>query len=150
MGYTTKRGTEIVGLGSSAISDVAGAYSQNHRRLASYYDSVDAGRLPTERGIALDGEDRLRRFVITELMCNGRLRATEVAERFGVDVAEHFATELAELQAPGGQVEAGLVRVSGADIEATPMGRPFIRNVAMVFDARLGAARGEQVFSRTV
>jgi oxygen-independent coproporphyrinogen-3 oxidase len=150
MGYTTKRGTEIVGLGSSAISDVAGAYSQNHRRLASYYDSVDAGRLPTERGIALDGEDRLRRFMITELMCNGRLRATEVAERFGVDVAKHFATELAELQAPGGQVEAGLVRVSGADIEATPMGRPFIRNVAMVFDARLGAARGEQVFSRTV
>jgi oxygen-independent coproporphyrinogen-3 oxidase len=31
MGYTTKRGTEIVGLGSSAISDVADAYSQNHR-----------------------------------------------------------------------------------------------------------------------
>lgn len=150
MGYTTKRGTEIVGLGSSAISDVAGAYSQNHRRLASYYDAVDAGQLPTERGIALDDEDRLRRFVITELMCNGRLRASDVAARFGVNVAEHFATELAELLAPNGLAEAGLVRVLGPDIEATPMGRPFIRNVAMVFDARLGAARGEQVFSRTV
>jgi len=149
MGYTTKRGTEIVGLGSSAISDVAGAYSQNHHRIASYYDAVDAGQLPTERGIALDAEDRLRRFVITELMCNGLAMASEVADRFGVDLAEHFATELAELQAPGGLVEAGLVRMSGADIEATQMGRPFIRNVAMVFDARLGTAR-EQVFSRTV
>ncbi|HQZ33065.1 MAG TPA: oxygen-independent coproporphyrinogen III oxidase [Ilumatobacteraceae bacterium] len=150
MGYTTKRGTEIVGLGTSAISDVAGAYSQNHRRLASYYVAVDTGRLPTERGIALDDDDRLRRFVITELMCNGRLSGSEVAHRFGVAVVDYFAFELAGLQAPGGLIEAGLVRVNGADIEATAMGRPFIRNVAMAFDARLGGGRGDRVFSRTV
>jgi len=30
------------------------------------------------------------------------------------------------------------------------MGRPFIRNVAMAFDARLGGGRGDRVFSRTV
>lgn len=150
MGYTTKRGTEIVGLGTSAISDVAGAYSQNHRRLASYYVAVDTGRLPTERGIALDDDDRLRRFVITELMCNGRLSGSEVTHRFGVDVADYFACELAGLQAPGGLIDAGLVRVTGADIEATAMGRPFIRNVAMAFDARLGGGRGDRVFSRTV
>ena len=36
-------------------------------------------------------------------------------------------------------------------VEATPLGRPFIRNVAMVFDTRLQTAEaGEQVFSRTV
>jgi oxygen-independent coproporphyrinogen-3 oxidase len=150
MGYTTKRGTEIVGLGTSAISDVAGAYSQGHRRLASYYEAVDAGGLPVERGVALDAEDRLRRFVITELMCNGRLRATEVADRFGVDVGKHFAAELAELDAPDGLVDAGLVQLDGSNIEATEIGRPLIRNVAMVFDARLAATRGEQVFSRTV
>ena len=150
MGYTTKRGTEIIGLGSSAISDVADAYAQNHRRLASYYESVDAGELPVERGIALDPDDRLRRFVITELMCNGRLRAAELAERFGIDLAVGFAAELDALNAPGGLVEAGMVAVTGGDIEATPLGRPFIRNVAMIFDARLGTTRGEQVFSRTV
>jgi oxygen-independent coproporphyrinogen-3 oxidase len=150
MGYTTKRGTEIIGLGSSAISDVADAYAQNHRRLASYYEAVDAGELPVERGIALDPDDRLRRFVITELMCNGRLRAAEVAARFGVDLAVGFAAELDALHAPGGLIEAGMVAVTDGDIEATPLGRPFIRNVAMIFDARLGATRGEQVFSRTV
>lgn len=151
MGYTTKRGVEIVGLGSSAISDIGAAYAQNHRRLASYYEAVDAGELPVERGIALDREDRLRRYVITELMCNGRIRAEEVAGRFGVDTAEHFAAELAELGSPGGLIETGFVQVHGADIEATPLGRPFIRNVAMVFDTRLRAAEtGERVFSRTV
>ncbi len=151
MGYTTKRGTEIVGLGTSAISDVGAGYAQNHRRLASYFAAVDAGGLPTERGIALDGDDRLRRHVITELMCNGRLLAHEVADRFEIIVEEHFADELAELHAPGGLVEAGFVVIDGSDIEATPVGRMFIRNVAMVFDARL-RARGTDgpAFSRTV
>lgn len=151
MGYTTKRGAEIIGLGSSAISDVGGAYAQNHRRLASYYEAVDAGGLPVERGIALDTEDRLRRFVITELMCNGRLLASDVSERFAVDLAAHFAPELAELSAPGGLVDAGFVRVDDSGLEATASGRLFIRNVAMVFDARLRAATGQaQAFSRTV
>jgi oxygen-independent coproporphyrinogen III oxidase len=151
MGYTTKRGTEIVGLGTSAISDIGSAYAQNHRRLASYYEAVGTGELPVERGVALDDEDRLRRFVITELMCNGRIRAPELADRFGIDLAEHFAPEITELESPGGLVDTGFVQVNEADIEATALGRPFIRNVAMVFDTRLrAAAAGEQTYSRTV
>ncbi len=151
MGYTTKRGTEIVGLGTSAISDIGAAYAQNHRRLASYYDSVDRGELPVERGVALDEEDRLRRFVITELMCNGRVRADELDERFGVDLTEHFAAEITELDSPGGLIETGFVTMTDERIEATALGRPFIRNVAMVFDTRLRATTaGEQTYSRTV
>ena len=151
MGYTTKRGTEIVGMGTSAISDIGGSYAQNHRRMASYLAAVDAGELPTERGILLNADDRLRRHVITELMCNGRLLAHEVADRFDILVEERFEDELAEMNAPGGLVEAGLVVLDGNDIEATPVGRMFIRNVAMVFDARLRAgARDDQTFSRTV
>jgi len=151
MGYTTKRGTEIVGLGSSAISDIGAAYAQNHRRLASYYEAVDAGELPVERGVALSSEDQLRRFVITELMCNGRLQAGELMERFGIDLASHFETEISELESPGGLIDTGFVEMNGADIEATDLGRPFIRNVAMVFDTRLRAApTGEKTFSRTV
>ena len=148
---TTKRGTEIIGLGTSAISDIGSAYAQNHRPLASYYEAVDAGELPVERGVALDDEDRLRRFVITELMCNGRLRAAELADRFGIDPAEHFAPEIAELAAPGGLIDTGFVTMNDTDIEATTLGRPFIRNVAMVFDTRLrAAATDEQTYSRTM
>ena len=151
MGYTTKRGTEIVGLGTSAISDVGGSYAQNHRRMASYLAAVDAGELPTERGITLNADDKLRRHVITELMCNGRLLAQEMTDRFDILVEEHFADELAEMRAPGGLIEAGFVEINGNNIEATPVGRMFIRNVAMVFDTRLKArATDDQMFSRTV
>lgn len=151
MGYTTKRGTEIVGLGTSAISDIAGSYAQNHRRLASYYEAVDGAELPVERGIRLDRDDRLRRYLITELMCNGRILLTDFAHRFGVEMDQYFASEFARLRAPDGLVEAGLVEIGDRSIEATEFGRPFIRNVAMVFDARLREpSAGEQVFSRTV
>ncbi|MFV1991181.1 MAG: oxygen-independent coproporphyrinogen III oxidase, partial [Acidimicrobiales bacterium] len=151
MGYSTKRGTEIVGLGTSAISDIGNAYAQNHRRMASYYSAVDADRLPVERGVSLTTEDRLRRFVITELMCNGRLLASEVSARFGTDMMEHFASELSELAAPGGLVEACFVHLTDAGLEATAEGRLFIRNVAMVFDARLRASESSsRAFSRTV
>lgn len=151
MGYTTTRGTEIIGLGTSAISDIGGGYAQSHRRMASYLAAVAAGELPTERGIELSTDDEVRRHVITELMCNGRLLAHEITDRFGVLVEDHFADELAEMNAPGGLVEAGFVVINGNDIEATPVGRMFIRNVAMVFDTRLKArATEDQMFSRTV
>ena len=74
MGYTTRPATDMVGAGVSAIGDVAGAFAQNMKTLTAYYAALDAGRFPVERGYLLDADDRLRRFVITELMCNFRVR----------------------------------------------------------------------------
>ncbi|KAA0236264.1 MAG: oxygen-independent coproporphyrinogen III oxidase [Actinobacteria bacterium] len=146
MGYTVRNVGDVVALGTSGISDVQGAYVQNHKRLASYYGSVDAGELPVERGIRLSGDDLIRRHVITELMCNSRIRFDEVDERFGIDSRSYFASELEELAGPGSE----LAVVEEEELRATELGRPFIRNVAMTFDAYLGATRDRPVFSRTV
>ena len=148
MGYTTKRGTEMVALGTSGISDVAGAYAQNHKRLNSYYTAVDAGELPIERGVALSGDDRIRRYVITELMCNGKVVYGDVEQRFGIDFAGYFADELhsvSELLVP-----EGLATVDDDAVRATELGSIFIRNVAMTFDAYLADKTDRPVFSRTV
>jgi oxygen-independent coproporphyrinogen-3 oxidase len=150
MGYTTKRGTEMVALGSSGISDVAGAYAQNHKRLASYYQAIDAGELPIERGVELTEDDRLRRYVITELMCNGVVRYDDVERRFGIVFGDYFLPELTSLTAAGGLVDEGLVTVLPGAVRATELGSVFIRNVAMTFDAYLAATRDGPVFSRTV
>jgi oxygen-independent coproporphyrinogen-3 oxidase len=151
MGYTTKRGTEMVALGTSGISDVAGAYAQNHKRLNSYYTSVDAGELPIERGVPLSDDDRIRRHVITELMCNGVLRPAAVETEFGIDFEEYFAPELAALVGPGGAVDERMAVLGGGTIAATELGRVFIRNVAMTFDSYLRQKADDRpVFSRTV
>ncbi len=134
MGYTVMTVEDVIGLGSSAIGDVQGAYVQDHRRLASYLADVDAGVLPVERGVVLTEDDRVRRTVITALMCNDVCAYTPIEERFGISFSDTFAEELAELARPGGLVEEGFVTVDADAVRATELGSLFIRNVAMVFD----------------
>lgn len=152
MGYTTKRSPDVVAIGTSGISDVRGSYAQNHKRMADYYEAIDTDELPIERGIALTPDDMVRRYVITELMCNGYVNASEVESRFAVSFSEYFANELAALDAPGGAIEEGLVKIVGPNLKATELGELFIRNVAMEFDAymagHLNSAKPH--FSRTV
>lgn len=150
MGYTTRRSADVVALGTSGISDVSGAYAQNHRRLADYYADVDAGRLPIERGYRLSDDDLVRRHVITELMCNGVVDIVDVERRFGLVFSDAFADELAELAATGGPVDDGMVELSTTAITATDLGRVFIRNVARVFDAHTPTHADRPMFSKTI
>ncbi|HXH07628.1 MAG TPA: oxygen-independent coproporphyrinogen III oxidase [Vicinamibacterales bacterium] len=151
MGYTTRRAPDSVGLGISAIGDVAGAYVQNTKKLSAYYAGVDAGRLPVERGYRLTFDDRVRRYVITELMCNFYVDGLDVERRFGVVFGDYFATELAELTAPDGPAADGLAAVSPAAVEVLPPGRPFVRNICMTFDQRRRTdALDRPLFSRAI
>ena len=152
MGYTVQSARDMVALGVSGIGDVQGTFVQNTKKLSEYYAAIDAGRFPTERGYALDADDRVRRHVITELMCNGHLDIGEVERRFGITFADYFAAELAELHGPDAPVSDGLVTAHAHAIEVTPVGRLFVRNVCMVFDRYLRArtAGASPVFSRTI
>jgi oxygen-independent coproporphyrinogen-3 oxidase len=133
-GYTVERPPRTIGLGVSSISDFGDAYAQNVKSLGDYYTALDAGRLPTERGIRLDHDDLARRAVIEQLMCN-----------FTVDLGDCYHDERSRL-AP--LVAYGLVEIAGNRVIVKPEGRRFVRNVAMVFDAHLDA--GQQRFSRAV
>ncbi|MDO8837108.1 MAG: oxygen-independent coproporphyrinogen III oxidase [Vicinamibacterales bacterium] len=149
MGYTVKPASDMVGVGVSSIGDVAGAFAQSAKKLSTYYAEIDAGRFPVERGFVLDDDDRIRRYVITQLMCNFRVHWDEVERRFAIDARAYFAAETAELQA--GPAAHGFVRVDADGIDVLPRGRLFVRNVCMVFDRYLQVKRGTPpVFSRTV
>jgi oxygen-independent coproporphyrinogen-3 oxidase len=150
MGYTTRPAEDSVAVGLSAIGDVRGAFAQNHKTLARYYQALDAGRFPIERGYALNDDDMLRRHVIGELMCNFHVDVADVARRFQVNPAEYFASELASLAAPDGPVADGLLRVGPHDWTVTERGRLFVRNICMAFDRYLAAHDGRAVFSRTI
>jgi oxygen-independent coproporphyrinogen-3 oxidase len=150
MGYTTRPAPDSVAVGMSAIGDVGGAFSQNHKSLARYYEAIDARRFPVERGYALTDDDQLRRFVIAELMCNFQLDRADVRDRFGVEVGEYFAAELEALGAPDGPVSDGLLDVTPDGLRVTARGRLFVRNICMSFDRYLPAHQGRPVFSRTI
>ena len=145
-GYSTHAGSDLAGFGVSAISALGGGYAQSHRALGAYRAAIAAGTLATERGLELTAEDRLRRDVILDLMCSFALAKGPIEERHGIDFDRHFA---AELQALAPLAADGLVELGRERLTVTPRGRLLLRNVAMAFDAYLGAQPGV-LYSRTV
>ena len=156
MGYTTHAGCELIGLGMSAISHFGDSFSQNHRDLSAWESSLDAGRLPIWRGLALTDDDRVRAEVIQSLMCDGAVDFARIENRYGIDFESYFAQALARL-AP--LVADGLVSVDGRQMRATEWGRFLLRIIAMCFDRHLAQdalpanethAAAEARFSRVV
>jgi oxygen-independent coproporphyrinogen III oxidase len=148
-GYTTKAGADLYGMGVTAISGIQNAYAQNHRELAAWEKSVAERGIATMRGYRLSEDDRLRRAVISRLLCHTVVVKEEIARGFGVDFDRYFADELARLEAPS---EDGLVLLEPGEIRTTWLGRIFIRNLAMVFDPYLEKQQlaAKPLFSKTL
>jgi len=151
MGYTVRMGSDMIGVGVSAIGDVRGAFSQNCKKLSTYYDAIGRDQLPIERGYVLDDDDQIRREVISGIMCNFWCDREEIERKWEIDFQTYFAEELAELGAPDGPSAHGFVRLRPDGIEVLGNGRLFVRNIAMIFDRYLKTKRGDKpIFSRTV
>jgi oxygen-independent coproporphyrinogen-3 oxidase len=148
-GYTTKAGADLYGMGVSAISSVGEAYAQNDRVLAQYESAIAERASATMRGYRLNRDDVLRRDVITRLLCHAVIRKPEIEEKFGIRFDEYFSRELVEL-AP--MRDDGLVTLAADEIRVTPLGRIFIRNLAMPFDRYLHEQKmdARPLFSKTL
>ncbi len=148
-GYTTKAGADLYGMGVTAISGIQNAYAQNHRELAAWEKSVGERGIATMRGYRLSEDDRLRRAVISRLLCHTVVIKEEIAREFGVDFDRYFADELARLEASR---DDGLVLLEPGEIRTTWLGRIFIRNLAMVFDPYLEKQQlaAKPLFSKTL
>ncbi|PRA45824.1 MULTISPECIES: oxygen-independent coproporphyrinogen III oxidase [Pseudomonas] len=145
-GYSTHADCDLIGLGVSSIGKVGDSYSQSVKELSQYYARLDQGLLPVHRGYRLSEDDRLRREVISDLMCHGRIDFGKFEARYGIDFNEYFADALAQLRE---HVRDELLEIHPDRLLLLPAGYLMMRSVAMAFDAYLG---GEQKgnFSRTV
>ncbi|MFO1351527.1 MAG: oxygen-independent coproporphyrinogen III oxidase [Gammaproteobacteria bacterium] len=135
-GYSTHADCDLVAFGITAIGKVGDCYSQNVKTLNAYYDALANDRLPVYRGITLSADDRLRRAVITELICHFALDFAAIEARHGIVFAEYFRSELERLDALAAD---GLLRLSPSAIDVSAAGRLLIRNICMVFDRYLQA-----------
>lgn len=146
-GYTTKGGSDLVGVGLTSIGEGEDYYAQNYKEMEPYESAIDNGRLPFHRGVALSEDDKIRKSVIMELMSNFKLDIKRVERRFGIVFWDYFADALRELKA---FEDDGLVSISNEKIEVGPTGVLLIRNICMPFDAYLKKHLGEKTFSKTV
>jgi oxygen-independent coproporphyrinogen-3 oxidase len=138
-GYTTRADCDLIGFGVSAIGKVGHSYSQSVRTIKAYYEHLDAGQLPIEKGFSLTDDDVLRRQVIMELMCSGPVDFVAINHQHGIDFRSYFADELTQLQK---YEEAELIKVDAHSIQVTAKGRMFVRAVGMVFDKYLALQTG--------
>jgi oxygen-independent coproporphyrinogen III oxidase len=124
MGYTDRRTTALLGLGVSAISETPACYHQNEKVITVYERRVANGEIPTLRGHLLSEDDRHRADRIRSLMTTGRAEISP-GDLDGAD------EPLAAL------VDDGIVVLSEDELALTPESKPFLRNVASLFDVYL-------------
>jgi oxygen-independent coproporphyrinogen-3 oxidase len=146
-GYSTHRNADLIALGITAIGQVGNCYAQNVKEIEPYRAALDQGRLPIARGLLMTADDRLRRAVIQEIMCQGRLDFAAVSRAFGIDFADYFAAELSELDRLAAD---GLIEGGASGFTVSPRGRLLLRVIAMVFDRYLAADRPRQAFSKII
>ena len=146
-GYTTHANRDLVSFGVSAIGRVGGLYLQNYKRLADYESAIERGVLPTERGIQVDQDDRIRADVIQQIMCHGLVDIQALQVRHGIEFEEYFSPELQRLRP---LLADGLVEVTDSHIRLTPSGQLLMRAVAMAFDGYLHADAEPVAMSQVV
>ena len=145
-GYSTRGNADIYSFGMSSISKTDDVYWQNEKDLGGYYAALDAATIPIAKACFMTEDDKIRREVIMQLMCNLGLDFETVSRKAGVDIENYLEAELRSLS----DLEAdGLVRRNGSGLEVTELGRLFIRNIAMRFDAYL-PKQTEHRFSKTI
>lgn len=146
MGYTVKRGSDLIGVGASAIGEVGDSYWQNVRETKPYEERIQAGGLAAFRGCLLTQEDLRRKWVIQRLMCQFALSKKDYENEFKESFDEHFSSEVASLDH---FYDDAILEHFSEGIKVTALGRLFLRNVAMVFDEYLKTPKSA-TFSRTV
>jgi oxygen-independent coproporphyrinogen-3 oxidase len=124
MGYTDRRTTALLGLGVSAISETPACYHQNEKVITVYERRVAEGEVPTLRGHLLSDDDRHRADRIRRLMTRGHV---PVADGDFAGAEDALATLVAD----------GIIEVSNRELTLTPESKPFLRNVAALFDVYL-------------
>ncbi|MBU0725418.1 MAG: oxygen-independent coproporphyrinogen III oxidase [Alphaproteobacteria bacterium] len=137
-GYTVDPAVALIPLGASAIGALPQGYVQNAAAVPEYSKAIQEGRLPIVRGVAVTPDDRLRRAIIEQIMCNLHVDVGALEAEAGL--YPDFSRERLALAA----LEAdGLVEVKWPVIIVPESARFLLRSVAAVFDAYLasGVAR---------
>jgi len=146
-GYTTQEDADLLGMGVSAISQIGHSYSQNQKKLSTYYKQIEELGHAQWRGVGLNQDDLIRREVIKKLICNFKLDIRDIEKTFDLSFIDYFAEDIELLQC---FIDDQLIEVNADKILVLPKGRLLIRNICMCFDVYLRTKARQQQFSRVI
>ncbi|MEO1079575.1 MAG: radical SAM protein [Pseudomonadota bacterium] len=114
IGYTDKTGRSLLGLGSSATTDLSTICVRNQSSIERWRGALEKGELPVRSGLRLNPELRERRHALSDLMCNLHGSPAQFAESLDGDSSQSTLR---------GLEEDGYVEISGNGVAITETGR---------------------------
>ena len=140
-GYTTYKDCDLLGIGVSAIGSFEAFHYQNARDLDNYYRLINEDRLPVIKGAHLSLDDSIRKAIIMQIMCGGKIDKNQIQHYFGIIFDDYFDWELGALEQ---LVDDNLIEVDSQLISITSAGLFFLSSIAKVFDAYRQTNEGHQ------
>ena len=129
-GYTDDQAEVLIGVGASSISRFPQGYAQNAAATSAHTAAIREGRFSTARGHVFAGEDAMRGRMIEMLMCEFRIDAEEIRDRFGI-AAEHLQAMFRSAE----RAFPNMLSISDEALAIKPEARPLTRMIARSFDA---------------
>ena len=129
-GYTDDTSEVLIGVGASSISKFPQGFAQNASSTSKHVAAIRAGHFSTARGHAFKGEDLLRGRLIEALMCDFRIDAAEILDRFDVSRPDLFAM----FRRVNAEFD-NLLEVTDDGLFIPQPARPLTRMIARGFDA---------------
>ncbi len=108
-------GSDLVGLGVASFSHVGGTHFQNEHNFDPYVARLNAGELPIYRALTPTDEERMIRELILQWKL-GHVNQSYFAEKFGVNIADRFASAWQKMQ------DLGYLASSGEELQLNRRG----------------------------
>jgi oxygen-independent coproporphyrinogen-3 oxidase len=118
-----------VGFGITAFSSYRDRFALNTQHFAEYYESIDAGRLPMNRGYIRGAEQQLRWSIVLPLK-NMDVKKAKFAQMNGIGFERAFAAKVARLK------KYGLLEETERAVRLTELGGFVADEVAEQFNSR--------------
>lgn len=147
MGYTTHADTDLIGVGCSSISTIQNIYSQNYRHISDYESALSNMSHPINKGLRLTLDDTIRADIIQNIMCHRELDIKYLEKKYGIIFAAYCAASLKKLAR---YCEDDLISVDENFLRCLPKGIPFLRLIAMCFDAYIVDDAKRITFSKAI
>ena len=130
-GYTTHGDCDLIGFGVSSISKIGDYYLQNQVTVDAYERAIAAGQLPTQKYRRINQDDKIRREVITELLCHLHIQFDDLDQKYDINSRDYLSSGINELKP---MLADELVMVDDVGIRISDRGRLVVRNACMAFD----------------
>lgn len=135
LGFRINNSRHVLGIGIGAESFIADVYTMNTNEPNRYAEKINHGLFPVDQFHVMTTEDKIRKYVITQLICRYAVFFSDFKSATDRDFVSVFADELHDMKM---LLDDGLVAVYPDRFVVTESGEWFLYYIVSYFDKYRG------------